>query len=224
VTDETAPRDELRREVGELRASRARIMARANGDRRDIERGLHDGVQQDLVALAVNLQLAQQLASSDLASLTRLLVEMRKDVGDALEGVGALVRGIYPPLLADLGVAAALRGAASVVGIPVRIEAKPERYPPDIEATVYFCCLEALETLARSGRAGRASLRVWREHESLLFEVVVEGGPGAHDERVLDSVRTGMNDRVGAVDGTLEVFVEPECTRVRGTISLGRDH
>jgi signal transduction histidine kinase len=218
--DEPSSRDELRRQANELRESRARLMAMANGQRRDIERDLHDGVQQDLVALAVSLQLAEELAGSDPAAVGTLLAEARQDLGTIIERVRALARRIYPPLLAGLGLADALRGAASGVGIPVRVDATVDRYPTDIEATVFFACVEALETMASLAPSGRATLRVWGEHESVLFEVMVEGEPPPGDESVLNSVRTRMDDRIGAHDGSLAVFVEHEAIRLRGMIPL----
>jgi signal transduction histidine kinase len=192
----------------------------AYGQRRDIERDLHDGVQQDLVALAVSLQLAEESAGSDRAALEELLAEVRQDLGTAIERVRALARRIYPPLLAGLGLADALRGAASGVGIPVRVEATTDRFPTDIEATVYFSCLEALQTLASLAPSGRATLRVLREQESVLFEVMVEAESRPRDESVLDAGLTHMGDRVGAVDGSVAVFVEPEAIRLRGMIPL----
>jgi signal transduction histidine kinase len=196
-------------------------MARADGDRRDIERRLHDGVQQDLVALAVNLQLAEEAASSDPDALKALLLQMRRDVREAIEGVRVLARDVYPSLLAAVGLAHALRGAASGLGMPVRIDATADRYPTDIEATVYFCCLDALETISGVGPSGRATIRVWGEDETLRFEVTFEGIPATNDLSVPGPVRTGMDDRMGAVGGTLTVAEDSEGTRVRGTIPLG---
>ncbi len=219
---EAASLDKLRLEVEELRASRARVVAKADGERRRIERDLHDGVQQHLVALAVNLQLARELAGSDPTAMETLLEEIAQDVRDALESVRALAHDVYPPLLLDRGLADALRGAAAGVGIPTRVEATTDRYPPDIEATVYFCCIQALDTVERTGPETRATVRVWPEHESLVFEVVVEGDVAGHDERERGSALTGMNDRLGAVDGKLNVSSEPERTRVLGTIPLER--
>jgi signal transduction histidine kinase len=196
-------------------------MAMANGARRDIERDLHDGVQQDLVALAVNLQLAEEVARSDLAALQGRLAEMRQDVHDAIEAVRRIARAVYPPMLTALGLAEALRGAAPGVGIPVRIEATADRYAADIEATVYFCCLDALQGVARVTPTGRAMVRIGRHGESITFEVSVEGIDAARVLGALDSVQIGMNDRVGAVGGTLTVAVGPEGTRISGTIPLG---
>ena len=206
-----------------LRASRARVMAAANDQRRDIERRLHDGVQQDLFALAVNLQLAEEVAGSDPAALKSLLGEMRQDVHDAIEGVRTLARGVYPPVLADLGLAAALRDVASGANIPVQSEARADRYPADVEAAVYFCCLEALQAVPPGGPVGRAMVRVWRDLESLLFEVTFEGGKAPRNETLLDGVATGMSDRVGALGGRVTVVAEADRTHLRGEIPLGGD-
>jgi signal transduction histidine kinase len=221
--DEAMSLDELRLEVEELRASRARIVAAADGERRRIERGLHDGVQQHLVALAVNLQLARELAGSDPSAAKTLLEESGQDVRDALESVRALAFSIYPPLLLDLGLTEALRGAAAGAAIATRIEAETaDRYSPDIEAAVYFCCLEALEyAVELGGPKARASVRVWSEHEQLLFEVVVDGSAAGDDDLKPGAALTTMNDRLGAVDGRLSVSSEPgRMTRVLGSIPL----
>jgi signal transduction histidine kinase len=219
--DEKVSLEELRREVEELRASRTRVMAAADRERRAIERGLHDGVQQHLVALAVNLQLARELAASDPPAAKKLLEEIGQDVREALESVRALAYNVYPPLLLDRGVTEALRGAAAGAAIATRIEAETtDRYPPDIEAAVYFCCLEALEDAAERGAKTRANVRVWSEHEQLLFEIVVDGSADGDDDREPAAVLTSMNDRLGAVGGRLTVSAEPRLTRVRGTIPL----
>jgi signal transduction histidine kinase len=212
--------DELRREVEELRASRTRVMAAADRERRAIERGLHDGVQQHLVALAVNLQLARELAASDPPAAKKLLEEIGQDVRDALESVRALAYSVYPPLLLDRGLADALHGAAAGLGIATRVEAETtERYPPDIEATVYFSCLEALQEAVRhAGPEASATVRVWREQRELLFEVVLDGAASEPSEMSL----TNMNDRLGAGGGRLSVSAESGRTRVMGTIPLAR--
>jgi signal transduction histidine kinase len=222
--DEAVSRDELRLEVEELRASRARVMAAADDERRRIERGLHDGVQQHLVALAVNLQLARELAVSDPPAAKTLLEEVGQDVRDALESVRELAYSIYPPLLLDRGVAEALRGAAAGAAIATRIDAETtDRYPPEIEAAVYFCCLEALEGAAEhAGPEARAAVRVWPEHKSLLFEIVIDSSVAGDGDLVSGAALTSMNDRVGAAGGRLSVSAEPGHTRVLGTIPLAR--
>ena len=212
--DVAASPDELSREIGELRASRARVVAAADDERRRIERALHDGVQQDLVALAVNLQLARQLADSDPDALEKRLEEIAQDVRDALETVRDLAAGVYPPLLLDRGLADALRSAARSAAVRTRVEATADRYRADVEAAVYFSCVHALATVDSAGGAAQVTMRVWPENASLLFEVVVENGRlGA---------LTGADDRLGAVGGTLRVFSESGGARLLGTIPLER--
>ena len=217
--DEAAPLDAISRELEELRASRARVVAAADRERRRIERELHDGAQQHLVALAVNLQLARELADSDPDALKAHLEEISQDVRDALESVRALAHGIYPPLLLDLGLADALRGAAGSLAIPTRVEAPPDRYAPDIEAAAYFCCLRVLEAIDAAQTEARATVRVWPEHESLHFEIVVDG-VAEYDRIEAGATLAEVNDRLGAVDGRLNVLSEPGGTRIAGTIPL----
>ena len=181
-------------EIEELRASRARVVEAADAERRRTERELHDGVQQHLVALAVNLQVARQLAESDPDALRELLDELTRDVHEALEGVRTLARQIYPPLLLDLGLANALRNAAVESGAAVEVETA-ERFEPAAEAAVYFCCVELLGPGAR--------VRVWVEPGTLVFEA--DGEPTAT-----------IADRLDAIGGTLTA----EGGRVRGRVPL----
>jgi hypothetical protein len=182
--DEPASVERLRGEIEELRASRARIAATADGERRKIERALHDGVQQDLIAVAVNLQLARELADSEDAS--SYLEAASRDVHDAL--------------------AEALRGAARTARVPTSVDAPEDRYPPEIEAAVYFTCVRILDAV----EAGRARVRIWPEGGSLLFEVVVEGGWAPESAE--------LEDPAGAAGGSLSFFP----AGVRGTIPLPR--
>jgi hypothetical protein len=170
-------------EIEELRASRARVLEAADAERRRTERSLHDGVQQHLVALAVNLQLARQLADSDPEALRELLDELTRDVHEALESVRALARQIYPPLLLDLGLANALRSAAVEAGTTIEV-ATGERFESAAEAAVYFCCVELL------GPDSHLSVRA--EPDALVFEA--DGKPTA-----------AIADRLGAVGGTLSM-------------------
>ena len=196
-------------------------MAVANEQRQAVERRLHDGVQQDLIALAVKLQLAEELAGSDPAALKPLLGELRQDVRDAIEEVRALAHSVYPPALVDLGIAAALRGAATGAGVPVHVEAPGDRFPADVEAAVYFCSLDALQAIAPAGSSGRATLRVWRDDAALRFEVAFDGSATARDQSVLDTVAARMNDRVGALGGVLAVVAGEQGARVEAALPLG---
>lgn len=218
--------DELRLQLEELRASRARIAAATDAERRLLERELHDGVQQHLVALSVNVQLARQLVESDPTAATERLAEMARDIREALESVRRVAQRIYPPLLIDRGLAEALAGAASAAGIPTRVDlAGLDRYPDDAEAAVYFCCIDALRDAAELGGNGaRATLRVWEDLEELHFEVTVDNDPG-------DPVSPGpkgepsrsIEDRLGALGGHLDVSSDPgHGRRVLGSIPLVR--
>ena len=215
--------DELRLEVEQLRASLARVVVAADAERRRIERDLHDGAQQHLVALAVNLELARELADSDPAEAKALLETIGGDVRDALEDVRALAHRIYPPLLLDRGLAEALRAAAAGSRIPTRVEVTAlDRFAPEVEATVYFCCLEALEDVAaRAGAGARATVRAWSEPGVLAFEVVEDGvGIAANEARQARGL-DGIGDRLGAFGGRLTVSSGPgRSTRVSGTIPL----
>ena len=215
--------DELRLQLEELRASRARIVAATDAERRLLERELHDGVQQHLVALAVNVQLARQLVDSDPAGAAERLAEMARNIREALESVRHVAQRIYPPLLIDRGLAEALTGAASAAGIPTRVDvAGIGRYPDDAEAAVYFCCIDALRDAAELGGNGaRATLRVWEDLDELHFEVTVgndTGSPGPEREP-----SRSIEDRLGALGGRLEVSSDPGHGRgVLGSIPLVR--
>jgi signal transduction histidine kinase len=203
--------DSLRLEVAELRASRKRLVLAAAADRRGFERDLHDGVQQYLVALAVNLQLAAQAADADPAATKALVGEMRRDVQQALDETTQLAERIYPLLLETGGLAVALRSAAASAGIPVVLEvAAGASYPPEVAATVYLCCREALEH-ADSG--AKVTVRIREEEGALTFDVAVDGAhTGAAGQ---------LRDRVEALGGRLTIRSEPgRCMCVSGSLPL----
>jgi signal transduction histidine kinase len=206
--------DRLRLEAEELRASRERLVLAADADRRRIERDLHDGPQQHLVALAVNLQLARRLTDADPAAAKALLDEMRRDVQQALDETGELAHRIYPPLLEAGGLAAAVRAAAASAGVPTRIEvATGAGYPPEVAGAVYFCCLEVLE---RAGDGARATVTVRDEEGALAFEVVEDGTGSA--ATACDGLGP-LRDRVEALGGRVTIQSEPGCgTRVSGSL------
>jgi signal transduction histidine kinase len=217
--------DELQMQADELRASRARVVAAADAERRRIERDLHDGAQQHLVALAVNLRLARELAESDPVGARAVLEQLAGDVHAALEEIRDLAHGIYPQLLVDRGLAEGLRAAASRAPLRARVETGAiGRYRPEVEATVYFCCVEALQNVAKhAGRDARTTLRVWEEQEALRFEVA-DDGPGfdPHIEP-RGSGLTNMSDRLGALGGRLSVLsARGDGTRVAGAVPLRR--
>ena len=211
--------DRLRLEVEELRASRGRLVAANDADRRSLERDLHDGPQQHLIALAVNLQLARQLAASDPTAATALLDEMGRDVQQALEETGRLAHRIYPPLLAAGGLAAALRAAAVITGVPTRIDVSADaRYPPEIAGAIYFCCLDALEA-AKDGV--RATVTVRDDDDALVFDILEQGAGLALP--AFDGSAARSRDRVEALGGRLAIRPEPGGgVRVSGSLPLSR--
>jgi signal transduction histidine kinase len=204
----------LRLEVEKLAASRERLVLAADVDRRAIERDLHDGVQQHLIALAVNLQLAGPLTKDDPAAAKALIDEMKRDVQQALDDVAQLAHRIYPALLEAGGLAAALRALAVSAGIPATVDvAGGSVYPPEIARTVCLCWLEALD-----GARGesRARITVGEEEGVLVFEVVTDG---ARSEGGFDRLR----DRSEALGGRMTVRSEPGAvTRVSGSLPLSR--
>jgi signal transduction histidine kinase len=216
--------DEVRRKAEELQASRARIVAAGNAERRRIERNLHDGAQQRLVALAVKLRLAHQLADVDVEQAKGMLEELRGELREAVEELRTLAHGIYPPLLMDQGLAAALGSAADRAAFPTRVEADSTgRYPTEVEAAVYFCCLEALQNAAKHAGDGAAvTVRLWEESGALRFEVADDGAGFDPTSKGRGAGFINMSDRLGAIGGTLQVDSKQGIgTRVRGTVPLG---
>ena len=215
--------DELQVANEELRASRARIVATADQSRRQIERNLHDGAQQHLVALAVKLGLAKQLLDADPSVLGPMLDELRADAQETLTQLRELAHGIYPPLLIDRGLEEALRAAANRAVLPTEVTAKVERYQPDVEAAIYFCCLEAMQNAGKhAGEGARINVSVEECDGRLCFEVADSGaGFDATGPSVRGHGFINMADRVGAIGGTIAVESSPgKGTKVRGEIPL----
>ena len=189
----------------QLRASRTRLLLNADAERRAIESVIHDGIQQELVAIAVKLQLARRLAPSDPTAAQGLLDEIEQEVRGALDGVRAVSDAIYPSVLAARGLAEAVRGAAAAGGLAVRIEANElARHPPEVEGAFYFCCREALKIAATFG--GRPILRVWEEDDALQLEVA---GVAASPD-LPESDLTELGDRVETLGGRLTIASDPE--------------
>jgi signal transduction histidine kinase len=216
--------DEVRRQASELQASRGRIVAASDAARRSIERNLHDGAQQHLVALAVKVRLARQLADKDLDRSKGILDELGSDVEGTIQQLRDLAHGIYPPLLADKGLPDALASAARRAALPTTVDAQGiGRYPPEREAAVYFCCLEALQNAGKyAGDGATATVTLREEAGGLVFDVQDDGMGFDVSARRLGAGFTNMNDRLGAVGGTLRVASTPGVgTRVSGAIPLG---
>src|SRR5207249_3129997 len=162
--------------IQELRASRQRLVAAQDAERRKLERNLHDGAQQQLVAVAVKQRLAAGLVTKDPAKAVELLSALQADTAEALENLRDLARGIYPPLLADQGLIAALAAQARKASVPVAVDADGlDRYPQELEAAVYFCCLEALQNVAKYAGATQVLVRLAAPDGHLVFEVHDDG-------------------------------------------------
>lgn len=213
--------DRLRVEVAELNASRKRLVQAADAEHRTIERDLHQGVQQHLVGLAVNLQLASQSVDADPEEAKALLEELERDVQKALDETAQLAQRIYAPLLEAGGLAAALRSAATSIGIPVSVEVeRVEGWPPEVLRTVYLCCLEALE---HAGADARVTISVRREEGAIAFEVVEDGGRSVAATALADAGLDRLRDRIEALGGRLTVQSEPQRgTRFSGSLPFSR--
>jgi len=207
----------------ELRESRTRIQAAADGERRRIERDLHDGAQQRLVALRIRLGLAGDLMREDPARGDQLLRELGTEAEEALEEVRSLAHGVYPSLLADGGLDEALRALARSSSLAMTVDADGiGRYSSEIESAVYFCCLEALQNATKhASGASSVSIRV-RDDGELRFEIR-DDGDGFDREAVSPGMGfVNMRDRLEAVGGTLTIRSTPGSgTRITGTVALG---
>jgi signal transduction histidine kinase len=218
--------EQLRQQAVELQASRARIVAATDAERRRIERDLHDGAQQYLVAIAVKSRLIRELAPTDLARAVALSEELSGDVEDALEQLRTLAHGIYPPLLSSGGLGEALAAACRRTPIPTHLEvAGLARYQPAVEAAVYYGCLEALQNAVRhAGDGVSARVGVCEQDGELRFEVSDDGAGFNPDQPGLGAGLTNMSDRLGAVGGSLRIESAPGAgTHVRGAVPLTSD-
>lgn len=208
--------------VDALRASQRRLVGAASAERRKIERDLHDGVQQKLVALRIELELARDLV--DEGALEARLGELASGFDDALDELRSAAHGIYPPLLADEGLDAALREVARRSAVPLTVELEDVgRLAEDRETAVYYCCLEALQNVAKhAGDEAAASLRLWRDRQAVRFSVTDDGvGFVPRRPAAKGAGLTNMTDRIGAVGGTIAVKSAPgEGTTVLGAVTI----
>jgi signal transduction histidine kinase len=194
--------------IEDLRASRQRLVTAQDEARRRLERNIHDGAQQDLVALAIKLRLAATTVDEDPAR--QILGELQADAAQALENLRDLARGIYPPLLADLGLASALDAQARKSSVPVTVEADGTgRFSQDTEAAVYFCCLEALQNISKYAGATQARICLQMQNGTLRFTVSDDGAGYDARHTPLGSGQRNMADRLAALGGRLEVRSAP---------------
>ena len=200
----------LKARLDDLKAAQKRLVSAQDAERRRLERNIHDGAQQQLVALAVKLKLADALIERDAQKARELVGQLQGETHAALEDLRDLARGIYPPLLADKGLPAALEAQARKSGLPIEVRADGiGRYPQDIEAAVYFSCLEAMQNIAKYASASSAWVALSERDHALTFAVTDDG-------RGFDPVATsagtglqGIADRVGALDGEVAVTSVP---------------
>jgi signal transduction histidine kinase len=206
--------------IEELRASRQRLVAAQDEERRKIERNIHDGAQQQLVALTVKLRLAQGLIGKDAAQAETMLGDLQGETQAALDDLRDLARGIYPPLLADKGLATAIEAQARKSAMPTSVETSGVgRYPQEVESTVYFCTLEALNNVAKYADASTTTVTLVQQNGQLVFSVTDDG-------RGFDPASTGhgtglqgMTDRLDAIGGNLQVTSAPgQGTTITGTV------
>jgi signal transduction histidine kinase len=213
---------ELLARLEDLRASRQRLVAAQDEERRRLERNLHDGAQQNLVALKVKLGLAEMLAEKDPARAKATLSELKADTDEALETLRDLARGIYPPLLADRGLVAALESQARKATVPVAVETEGvDRYPKEVEAAVYFCVLEALQNVQKYAGGSPATVRLRAAADALTFEVEDQGAGFDAATQAKGSGLQNMEDRLEALGGSVTVTSAPgRGTRVAGTFPV----
>jgi signal transduction histidine kinase len=210
----------LRERVEALRGARQRIIEAADAERRRIERDLHDGAQQRMVAVAVTLGLAESQLESDPDGAARLIAQAREEAQLAVKELRELARGIHPALLSERGLGPALEALARRAPVPVTVSGVPDvAIRPAIESAAYFITAEALTNVAKYAHATRASVRLSLDDGCLCLEVHDDGIGGA-DPSIGSGLR-GLRDRVDVLDGRLEVDSPPgEGTTVRVELPL----
>ncbi|MFN8161104.1 MAG: histidine kinase [Solirubrobacterales bacterium] len=212
---------ELRAKVEELRNSRARIVEAGYEQRRRLERDLHDGAQQRLMALGITLRMARSKLDDDSGEVAGLLDEAVAELGATASELRELARGIHPAVLTDRGLGAAVEGLAGRSPVPVEVVESPvERLPAPVESAGYFVVAEALTNVARYSGASRAEVRIARRNGGVEVEVSDDGVGGARAGE--GSGLSGLADRVEALDGTFEVDSPPGGgTRIVARIPCG---
>ena len=212
---------ELRAHVDELRASRARIVTAGHTERQRLERDLHDGAQQRLMALGINLRLARDLVTSDTQEAAALLDASLEELNQATRELRELARGIHPAVLTDRGLDAALNGLAGRSPVPVElVQTLDERLPSSVESAVYFVVAEALTNVARYAQARTVRVTVVRSNGHVDVQVSDDGVGGADPAH--GSGLRGLSDRVAALDGRLELTsADGNGTTVKATIPCG---
>jgi signal transduction histidine kinase len=215
--------DQVTAQAADLRASRARIVAAHDGERRRLERNIHDGAQQHLVALAVKLGLAKTLATQDRERAENLVRDLRAEIDLTMETLSDLVTGIYPQVLTEHGLVVALGRQTAHASVPVIMRASlSRRYPDEIEASVFFCCLEAIQNAAKYSQAEQVTVEIWEEDDKLAFTVGDDGAGFDPREITSGSGLQNMVDRIETAGGRLTVRSAPgQGTTISGRVSVG---
>ena len=209
---------ELRARIEELRTSRARLVEAGDAERRRLERNLHDGAQSRLVALALKLRLARMNVEPG-SKAALLLDESSAELQESLDELRELARGIHPAILSDRGLEAALRALADRAPVPVSLTVAAGELPPTVETAIYFVVAEALTNVAKYARASAATVAVQRTPDGVTVEITDDGTGGA--DVTAGSGLRGLEDRVAALDGRLELHSPPGGgTRLRVEIPL----
>jgi signal transduction histidine kinase len=211
----------LRARVEELRESRSRIVKAADEERRRLERDLHDGAQQRLVALALTLRLARSKLDGEPEAAAELLDEAASELGLATEELRELARGIHPAVLTDRGLEAAIDALAGRAPIPVQLVELPHgRLPSDVESAAYFVVAEALTNIAKYARATHAEVRIAQSNGVVTVEVRDDGVGGADPSR--GTGLRGLADRIASLDGRLDLSSPADGgTVVRAVVPCG---
>jgi signal transduction histidine kinase len=203
--------DAFRREIEELRASRERLALANDAERRGFERSLHDGVQQQLVGLAANLEVAAGSLDADPVAAKALLAEMARDIRNAIDQARELADRIYPPQLEVGGLVAALRSAAANADVPARIEiAREQIFPPEVAGAIYFCCRDLLENVSAGSTV---AITTRSDGGEVAFDIAVDGD--LHADRLL------LRDRIEALGGRCAIeSTSGHVTRVSGSLPI----
>ena len=209
--------------IEDLRESRRRIVAAQDLRAKALERNIHDGAQQQLVALAVKQRLAETMVDRDPTKAKSMLADIQAETHDALENLRDLARGIYPPLLADQGLAAALQAQGRKSVVPVDVHADGiGRCSQEVESAVYFSCLEAMQNVTKYAHASHVTIDLEEVGASLRFSVVDDGVGFDVDATSYGTGLQGMADRLDAISGSLEVrSARGGGTTIEGMVPLG---
>jgi signal transduction histidine kinase len=211
--------------LDELRESRARIVRAADSERHKLERNLHDGVQQRLFSIAVNLGLAGELTGEP--TVRTNLVEIQQSVTDALEELREISHGIYPPVLSDYGLGRAVERITPSAGGSIVVRAAGiGRHPPEVESAVYYCCLEAIQNATKHGGPATRITVILEERAAELTFRISDDGPGFDTSKVHPGAGLeNMRERLGALDGSFAIVASPgRGTTVSGSVPLRSRH